>query len=135
MYQIKSYIKVNSNFVIYLLLFFSCAQNPQEKVETPPIIILENKFAEDFKKVKDFNELANHLNQYDSLWRKTIPSTIDFDFVKEMASELARVQNKGTLGQVPEDLILETLKGIPVEGGLREVFLDIWLEAQVKPKL
>ena len=120
-------------FVLFFLLCVSCSQNPGKKVETPPIITLQNKFIEDLKKVKDFNDLVKHLNQYDSLWRTIIPPTRDFDYVKDMASELARIQNKGTLGQVPESLMSDTLKGIPVEGGLREVFLDLWLGAQEKP--
>ena len=82
--------------------------------------------------IRNFDDLLRHLDQYDSIWKKIIPSTVDFDFVKDMASELARIQNKGTLGKVPEDLILETLRGIPKEGGLREAFLDMWLEAQGK---
>ncbi len=49
-----------------------------------------------------------------------------------MASELSRIQNKGALGNVSEDLISGTIRNIPKEGGLREVFLDMWLESQGK---
>ena len=80
----------------------------------------------------NFSDLAKHLDQYDSLWRKIIPSTKDFDFVKDMASELSKVQNKGTLNKLDEKLMRDILKGIPEEGGLREAFLDMWLESQGK---
>ena len=81
--------------------------------------------------IKNFDDLTRHLNQYDTIWKKIIPSK-DFDYVKDMASELSRIQNKGTLGNVSEDLISDTIKNIPKEGGLREAFLDMWLEAQGK---
>ena len=82
--------------------------------------------------IKNFDDLTRHLNQYDTIWKKIIPSAKDFDYVKDMASELSRIQNKGTLGNVSEDLISDTIKNIPKEGGLREAFLDMWLEAQGK---
>ena len=82
--------------------------------------------------IRNYDDLSRHLNQYDSLWRKIIPSTKDFDYVKDMASELSRIQTKGTLNQLDEKLIKDILKGIPEEGGLREAFLDMWLESQGK---
>ncbi len=134
MHQIKSSIKQNSIFIFVLLFLFcfSCKQNSQTKLEPNLIITTKNKFDEDFKTVKDFDDLVRHLNQYDSLWRRVIGTNKDFNFVKDMASEFARIQNKGNLGKVPEDLISETLRGIPKEGGLREAFLDIWIESQGK---
>ena len=91
-----------------------------------------NRFNADSEKVADFDDLTRHLNQYDSIWRKIIPSTKDFDYVKDMAAELSRIQNKGALGNLSEDLISDIIRGIPKEGGLREVFLDMWLESQGK---
>lgn len=82
--------------------------------------------------IKNFDDLTKHLNQYDTIWKKIIPSVKDFDYVRDMASELSRIQNKGTLGNVSEDLISDTIRNIPKEGGLREAFLDMWLEAQGK---
>ena len=82
--------------------------------------------------IRNYDDLSRHLNQYDSLWRKIIPSTKDFDYVKDMASELSRIQSKNTLNQLDEKLMKDLLKGIPEEGGLREAFLDMWLESQGK---
>jgi hypothetical protein len=82
--------------------------------------------------IKNFDDLLKHLDQYDSIWKKIIPSTVDFDFVKDMVFELSKVQNKGTLGKLDEKLMRDILRGIPEEGGLREAFLDMWLEAQGK---
>ena len=52
--------------------------------------------------IRNYDDLSRHLNQYDSLWRKIIPSTKDFDYVKDMASELSRIQSKNTLNQLDE---------------------------------
>lgn len=82
--------------------------------------------------IRNFDDLNRHLNQYESIWKKIIPSSKDFDYVKDMASELTRIQTKGTLNQLDEKLIKDILKGIPEEGGLREAFLDMWLESQGK---
>jgi hypothetical protein len=82
--------------------------------------------------IRNYDDLSRHLNQYDSLWRKIIPLTKDFDYVKDMASELSRIQSKNTLNQLDEKLMKDILKGIPEEGGLREAFLDMWLESQGK---
>ena len=134
MHQIISTIKERSFFIIFLmfLLNISCEQNRQTKLKQEQPKITQNRFNADLEKVDDFDDLTRHLNQYDSIWRKIIPSTKDFDYVKDMASELSRIQNKGALGNVSEDLISGTIRYIPKEGGLREVFLDMWLESQGK---
>ena len=115
-----------------LLMLFSCNQKSETKLKQEQPKITLNRFFADLEKVDDFDDLTRHLNQYDSIWRKIIPSTKDFDYVKDMASELSRIQNKGALGNVSEDLISGTIRYIPKEGGLREVFLDMWLESQGK---
>ena len=131
MHQIISTIKERSFFIIVLLflLNLSCEQNQRIKLKQQDP---KNGFNADLEKVAHFKDLTRHLEQYDSTWKKIIPSTTDFEYVKDMASELTRIQNKGTLGKVPEGLIFEILRGIPEEGRLREAFLDMWLDAQGK---
>lgn len=117
-------------FLSSILFTYSCRQKAESKSVVDVLNKSEIGFNEDLKNVKNFDDLVKHLNEYNVLWKTMLPASKDFDYVKDMASELARIQNKGNLSSVDEKSMSDILKGIPVEGRLRELFLDMWIDSQ-----
>lgn len=117
-------------FLSSILFTYSCQQKAESKSVPDVLKKSEIGFNEDLKNVKTFDDLVKHLNEYHVLWRTMFTASRDFDYVRDMASELARIQNQGNLSSIDQKLMSDILKGIPVEGGLRELFLDLWIDSQ-----
>lgn len=101
---------------------------------TPLLKSFDSKLLTNFfeTEIRNFDDLSKHLDQYEDIWSKVIPPSRDFDFVRDMASELNRIEKLGKLSEVSEENMDKILKGIPPEGDLRQTFMDMWLESTGK---
>lgn len=101
---------------------------------TPLLKSFDSKLLTNFfeTEIRNFDDLSKHLDQYEDIWGKVIPPSRDFDFVRDMSSELDRIEKSGKLSEVSEEMMDDILKGIPPEGDLRQTFMDMWLESTGK---
>ena len=92
---------------------------------------IDSKLATNFlnSEISTFNDLAKHLNEYKSLWRAM---GIDWDRANEAILALKRYSDTGFLKTADDNLILQVINDLPVEGDLRGMVFDLWKESKNK---
>lgn len=86
-----------------------------------------NKFIN--SEINDVDDIIKNVDIYEDLWRRLLPN-VDFIKLKRNLDSFNSVYKKGNLNKIPEEVFLEkVLKAFPEKGGMRDVVLDMWLEA------
>ena len=121
--------------VVFLTLTWvisCCSGSKDETIKTPPKIAQDsiiNNFNKSKSEIKSFDDLAKHLNEYKSLWRAM---GIDWDRANEAILALKRYSDTGFLKTADDNLILQVINDLPVEGDLRGMVFDLWKESKNK---
>jgi hypothetical protein len=77
---------------------------------------------------KTFDDLLDHLNDYDDIWRKILKPK-DFDYLNDILNDFSRLSAKGTLKDVIKKNNItkgDFMSSIPQEGGMFEIIYDLW---------
>lgn len=86
-----------------------------------------NKFIN--SEINDVDDIIRNVDQYEDLWKRLLPK-VDFVKLKRNLDSFNSVYKKGNLNKISEDVFLQkVLNAFPEKGGMRDVVLDMWLEA------
>jgi hypothetical protein len=100
----------------------------------PLLKIFDSKLLTNFfeTEIRNFDDLAKHLNDYENIWAKVLPADANFNFIRNMTIQLARIERNGNLSTLSEETMNRILRNIPIEGDLRKTYMDMWLESTGK---
>ena len=77
--------------------------------------------------IKNFDDLARHLNDYKSLWKSM---GINWDYANDAVIAISRWEENGFIKQVSDNQMLKIINDLPLEGDLRGMVFDLWKESK-----
>jgi hypothetical protein len=90
---------------------------------------VDPKLATNFlnSEIKNFDDLARHLNDYKSLWKSM---GINWDYANDAVIAISRWEENGFIKQVSDDQMLKIINDLPTQGDLRGMVFDLWKESK-----
>jgi hypothetical protein len=90
---------------------------------------VDPKLATNFlnSEIKNFDDLARHLNDYKSLWKSM---GINWDYANDVVVSLNSWEKSGRLKNISDSDMLAIINDLPTQGDLRGMVFDLWKESK-----